>query len=124
MIQIVWQFEVKEAFRAKFELAYGPGGAWSHLFGSSPGYRGTVLLRDAHHPHRYLSVDSWDAEDEHQAFLKEHSDEYSSLDATFKEWTDAEAQVGVYKLLAEATVRPRTGSGRAGARPKGRPRGP
>jgi heme-degrading monooxygenase HmoA len=124
MIQIVWQYEVKEAFRAKFELAYGPGGAWSQLFGSSPGYRGSVLLRDAHYPLRYLSVDSWDAEDDHQAFLQEHSDEYSSLDASFKEWTDAEAQVGVYKLLAEATVRPRTSRGRAGARPKGRRRGP
>jgi heme-degrading monooxygenase HmoA len=124
MIQIVWQYEVKEAFRARFELAYGPGGAWSQLFGSSPGYRGTALLRDAHHPHRYLSIDSWDAEDQREAFLKEHSDEYSSLDTTFQEWTDAEAKVGVYKLLAEATVRPRTVRGRAGARPRGRRGGP
>jgi heme-degrading monooxygenase HmoA len=120
MIQIVWQYEVKETFRAKFELAYGPGGAWSQLFGASPGYRGTVLLRDTHHPRRYLSIDSWDAEDQYEAFLKEHSNEYSSLDATFQEWTDAETKVGIYKLLAEATVRPRPGAGRAGARPRSR----
>jgi hypothetical protein len=118
MIQIVWQYEVKEEFRSKFELAYGPGGAWSKLFGSGPGYRGTVLLRDAHHPNRYLSVDSWESEDQYQAFLRDHGGEYSSLDATFKEWTDVEAQVGVYKLLAEATVRPHTGTGRAGIRPR------
>ena len=85
MIQVVRQYEVKEAFREMFELAYGPGGAWSRLFGSSPGYRGTVLLRDAHHPHRYLSVDSWEAEDLHQAFLMEHSDEYSSMVKTLRE---------------------------------------
>jgi heme-degrading monooxygenase HmoA len=119
MIQIVWQYEVKETFRAKFELAYGPGGAWSQLFGASPGYRGTVLLRDTHHPRRYLSIDSWDAEDQYEAFLKVHRDEYSSLDATFQEWTDAETKVGIYKLLAEATVRPRPGAGSAGARPRG-----
>jgi len=124
MIQIVWQYEVKESLRSKFELAYGPGGAWSQLLGSSPGYRGTVLLRHAHHPHRYLSVESWETEVQYQAFLKEHGDEYSSLDATFKEWTDVEVQVGVYRLLSEATVRPRTGRGHAGARPKGRTRGP
>jgi heme-degrading monooxygenase HmoA len=120
MIQIIWQYEVREAFRAKFELAYGPGGAWSQLFGSSPGYRGTVLLRDAHHPQRYLSIHNWDAEDQHREFLNEHRDEYSSLDATFREWTDVETEVGVYKLLAEATVRPRIGKGRAGASPRGR----
>ena len=124
MIQIVWQYEVKEAFRAKFELAYGPGGAWSRILGSSPGYRGTVLLRDAHHPHRYLSIENWDAEEELQAFREDHRDECSSMDATFKEWTDAGVRIGVFKLLAEATVRPRTGKGRAGARPRGQTWGP
>ena len=124
MIQIVWQYDVKEAFRAKFELAYGPGGAWSRILGSSPGYRGTVLLRDAHHPHRYLSIENWDAEEEHQAFLEDHRDECSSMDATFKEWTDAGVRIGVFKLLAEATVRSRTGKGRAGARPRGQTWGP
>src|SRR3989304_4189953 len=85
----------------------------------SPGL--AVLFPKAESPDVLLALA---AEDEHPAFLKEHRDEYSSLDATFREWTDAEAQVGVYKLLAEATVRPRTGRGRAGRRPKGRKRGP
>lgn len=102
MIQIVWQYEVKEEFRAKFELAYGPGSAWSQLFGNSPGFRGTALLRDTHNPHRYLTLDSWDSEEHREASLKDQSDEYSSLDATFQEWTNAKVQVGVYKLLSEA----------------------
>jgi hypothetical protein len=38
--------------------------------------------------HRYLSIDSWDTEDQREAFLKEHKEGYSSLDATFQEWTD------------------------------------
>jgi heme-degrading monooxygenase HmoA len=89
MIQIVWQYEVKEEFRAKFGLAYGSGSAWSQLFGNSPGFRGTALLRDSHNPHRYLTLDSWDSQEHREASLKDQSDEYSSLDATFQEWTNA-----------------------------------
>jgi hypothetical protein len=29
MIEIVWEIVVKEGARGPFELAYGPGGAWS-----------------------------------------------------------------------------------------------
>jgi len=116
MIQIVWQYEVKEEFRGRFELAYGPGGAWSRLFDTSPGFRGTTLLRDTHNPCRYLTIDTWDTEEQRDAFLDEHKDEYCSLDAAFQEWTDAESQVGICRLLAEATVRPRAGR----ARPRGR----
>jgi heme-degrading monooxygenase HmoA len=67
MIQIVWQYQVKEEFRATFELAYGLGSAWSQLFGNSPGFRGTALLRDTHNPHSYLTLDSWDSEEHREA---------------------------------------------------------
>ena len=46
MVEIVWEFVVKEEARGQFELAYGPGGAWSKLFARCPGFRGTTLLRD------------------------------------------------------------------------------
>ena len=113
MIQIVWQYEVKEAFRARFELAYGPGGAWSQLFGGSPGYRGTVLLHDAHHPHRYLSVTAGTSADEHQAFLEEHRDEYSSLGSTFKEWTNSRPR----SVSTSSLPRQRCDLAQAGAEP-------
>ena len=100
MIQIVWQYQVKDEFRSRFELEYGPGGAWSRLFGASPGFRGTALLRDAHNPYRYLTIDSWDSQEQRRAFLDKHRDEYTSLDTIFQEWTDAEEEVGVYRLLA------------------------
>ena len=102
MIQIVWQYAVKEELRAKFGLAYGPGSAWSQLFANSPGFRGTALLRDTHTPHRYLTLDSWDSAEHREASRKDQRDEYASLDATFQEWTNAHIQVGVDKLLAEA----------------------
>ncbi len=112
MIQIVWQYRVKEEARGKFELAYGPGGPWGELFARSPGYRGTVLLRDTSDPRTYLTVDSWDSEAQHEATLAESKKEYSALDAAFREWTDSEVEIGVYRMLAEATVRPSPGARR------------
>jgi heme-degrading monooxygenase HmoA len=106
MIQIVWQYVVKEEARAKFELAYGPGGAWSDLFSTSPGFRGAALLRDTSDPRKYLTIDSWDTEADRQAMLAKRQDEYAALDTAFKEWTESEVEVGTYRLLAEATVRP------------------
>jgi heme-degrading monooxygenase HmoA len=106
MIQIVWQFEVKEDSQSMFELAYGPGGAWGELFAKCPGFRGTALLRDTKNPRRYLTIDSWDTEAQREAMLAEHGDKYRALDARFREWTIHEAEVGVYRILAEALVRP------------------
>ncbi len=57
MVEIVWEFVVKEEARGQFELAYGPGGAWSKLFARYPGFRGTTLLRDTENPRRYLTID-------------------------------------------------------------------
>lgn len=123
MIQIVWQYEVKEDSRSKFELAYGPGGAWSELFAKCTGFRGTVLLRDTKDPRRYLTIDSWETEAQRAAMLAEHADEYSALDSAFREWTIDEAEVGIYRILAEAMVRPsiskqkgKLGSGRRRSR--------
>jgi heme-degrading monooxygenase HmoA len=106
MIQIVWQFEVKEESRGRFELAYGPGGPWSSLFAKAPGYRGTALLRDTEDPRKYLTIDAWDTEEHHRGFLSQHREEHDAVDAGFRELILSEARVGAYKLLAEATVRP------------------
>jgi heme-degrading monooxygenase HmoA len=119
MIQIVWQYEVKEESRGKFELAYGPGGAWSNLFAKAPGYRGTALLRDTEDVRRYLTIDAWDTEEDHRVFVSEHREAYAAIDASFSDLVVSEARVGVFKLLAEATVRPAPKSGK---RPTSRPR--
>jgi heme-degrading monooxygenase HmoA len=106
MIQIVWQFVIKEGSRGKFELAYGPGGPWSALFAKVPGYRGTALLRDTEDPRKYLTIDAWDTEEHHQSFLSQYREGYQALDAGFSELFLTETKVGAFKLLAEATVRP------------------
>ena len=107
MIEIVWEFVVKEEAQGQFELAYGPGGAWSKLFARCPGFRGTTLLRDTKNPARYLTIDFWDALAQGEQMLAERKSEYSNLDAAFADWTESKSEVGIFRVLAEATVRPR-----------------
>ena len=112
MIEIVWEFVVKEEARGQFELAYGPGGAWSKLFARYPGFRGTTLLRDTQNPRRYLAIDFWETVAQREQVLAEREAEYANLDAAFADWTESETEVGVFTVLAEATVHPRGRAGR------------
>ncbi|UCD37600.1 MAG: antibiotic biosynthesis monooxygenase [Fidelibacterota bacterium] len=116
MIEIVREFVVKEEARGQFELAYGPGGAWSKLFARCPGFRGTTLLRDTKNPNRYLTMDFWETEAQREQVLADRKAEYSRLNATFTDWIVSKTEVGVFRMLAEATVRPlgRAGRSRAG----------
>ena len=107
MIEIVWEFVVKEEARGQFELAYGPGGAWSKLFARCPGFRGTTLLRDTKNPRRYLTIEFWDTEAQREQMLAERKAEYSNLHAAFGDWTESKTEVGIFSVLAEATVHPR-----------------
>jgi len=120
MIEIVWEFVVKEEARGQFELAYGPGGAWSKLLAQSPGFRGTTLLRDTRNPQRYLSIDLWDTEAEREQMLAECKAEYSKLEAAIGDWTESRTEVGTFRVLAEATVYPRSRAGRSKAGEAGR----
>jgi hypothetical protein len=112
MIEIVWEFVVKEEARGQFELAYGPGGAWSKLFARYPGFRGTTLLRDTKIPRRYLTIDLWETGAQREQALSERKAEYSDLEAAFGEWTESRTELGIFSVLAEATVRPRSRAGR------------
>jgi heme-degrading monooxygenase HmoA len=123
MVEIVWEFVIKEEARGQFELAYGPGGAWSKLFARCPGFRGTTVLRDAKNPRRYLTIDLWETGTQREQALAEHKAEYANLKTVLDEWTESRTEVGIFSVLAEATVRPfgRAGRSRAGqARRSGR----
>ena len=116
MIEIIWEYVVKEEFRGQFELAYGPGGAWSQLFAGDPGYRGTTVLRDMKNPRRFLTVDLWDTETNWEKALSDHMTEYADLQDIFEEWTELRTELGNFRILAEATVRPRGKEMRSKAR--------
>jgi heme-degrading monooxygenase HmoA len=106
MIEIVWDCAVKEEARGQFELAYGPGGAWSKLFARCPGFRGTTLLRETEDPRRYLAIDLWDTLAQREQALTEAKDEYAKVEAALADWTESRIEVGVFRVLAQATVRP------------------
>jgi heme-degrading monooxygenase HmoA len=116
MIEIIWEFVVKEEARGQFELAYGPGGAWSKLFARSSGFRGTTLLRDTKNPQRYLTIDLWDTAAQREQVLAERKPEYANLDAAFADWTESKTEVGIFRVQAEATVHPRGRARRSKAR--------
>jgi heme-degrading monooxygenase HmoA len=113
MVEIVREYVVKEKARGQFELAYGPGGAWSRLFARRPGFRGTTVLRDTKNPRRYLTIDLWETETYMEQALAQDEAEYSGLEATLEKWTESRTEVGVFRVLAEATVRPRGKAGRS-----------
>ena len=107
MVEIVWEFVIRKEARGQFELAYGPGGVWSELFARCPGFRGTTLLRDTKNPQRYIKIDLWDSETQREQMLTERKVEYSDLDAVFADWTKSKTEVGIFRVLTEATVYPR-----------------
>jgi hypothetical protein len=116
MIEIVRSYEVKEGAQASFELSYGPGGAWSRVFGASPGFRGISMMRNTVNPRQYLTVEVWDSEGQREQALVERAGEFSKLEPVVREWTESTIELGTFRLLAEATVRPAVGSRRARAR--------
>lgn len=107
MIEFVYEYVVKEEARGFFELAFGPGGAWSRLFDKSEGYRGTALLRDVNERRRFLVSDAWDTVEQREGALAERQATYDRLEAEFATWCETTRALGSFRLVAEATVRPR-----------------
>jgi heme-degrading monooxygenase HmoA len=98
MFVVVWKFEIAEEKIATFEAAYGPQGAWAKLFGTSPDYQGTELLRDAYIPGSYLTIDRWASEDAFRAFRKDHDAKYEALDRSSDALTSQETRIGAYTV--------------------------
>ena len=98
MFVVVWLFEIAEEKVADFEAAYGPEGTWAKLFGRSPQYVGTELLRDAYIPGAYLTIDRWASEEDFRAFRREHDGEYETLDRACDALTAKETRVGAYRV--------------------------
>ncbi|HEX9760556.1 MAG TPA: antibiotic biosynthesis monooxygenase [Candidatus Acidoferrales bacterium] len=98
MIQILWEYEVKPGKEVAFETHYTSLGTWSQLFQKAHGYRGTVLLRDAKRPARYVSVDIWSDREAYDTFRREFADEYEKIDALCAGLTDSEREIGIFEV--------------------------
>lgn len=116
MIEYMREYVVRQEQRGQFELAFGPGGAWSRLFARSPGFRGTTLLRDQGDLVHYLMIEIWDSPAHREQALAARQADYEALLATLSEWVQSQRDLGAFRLLAQTTVRPRPGVKRGKSR--------
>lgn len=82
-----------------FEFHYSPTGTWAVLFGESPKYRGTRLLRDVESTGRYMTVDHWQTRSDFLAFRAERERQYAEIDRQCDVLTEMEKLVGVFELV-------------------------
>ncbi len=115
MVERVQELVIRPEERGRFELVFGPGGAWGSLFGQHPGFRGTTLLRDVQDPRRYLVIDLWEAEGQREQALAAQEAAWSGLEAALAGWAESRQELGTFRVLAEGTVRPHGRAGRSAA---------
>jgi heme-degrading monooxygenase HmoA len=99
MFVILWQFQVKRGLEKEFEKAYGPEGAWTTLFRTSPAYRGTHLLRDSSRHGRYFTMDSWDSQLECDKFRSQNAANYADIDRECTGLTESEIDIGNFETI-------------------------
>ena len=94
--QSIWEYEVKDEFRADFIEAYGPNGLWVRLFGQCKGYIKSELKQDVDHPKRFLTIDYWQSQSAFSAMKQAIGDEYSKLDEQCESYTLSENHIGFF----------------------------
>lgn len=97
MINIVWEFLVREGREQDFEILYNGEGLWAELFRSSPAYHGTKLLRDTDGTRRYLTIDRWHTHQDFLIFKETFKPEYMAIDEKCEEFTEGERLVGIFE---------------------------
>jgi heme-degrading monooxygenase HmoA len=99
MIQIVWEFHVREEQRRDFERHYAAAGTWAEFFQRDAAYKGTQLLHDITDPSRYVTIDTWEDEDSYGAFRALNRQEYGALDQQMEALTESEMRLGVFRQV-------------------------
>jgi heme-degrading monooxygenase HmoA len=99
MIQIVWEFHVREQQRSDFERHYAAAGTWAEFFQRDAAYKATQLLHDITDPSRYVTIDTWEDEDSYGAFRAMNRQEYGALDQQMEALTESETRLGVFLQL-------------------------
>ena len=96
MIEILWEFVVREESKEEFERQYSASGSWAGLFRRSPAYRGTTML--AGESNRYLTLDRWDSQEDYEEFRLANRQEYTELDTRFETLTVSEHCLGIFEM--------------------------
>jgi len=92
----IWQYEVRDKYRAEFIEAYNSKGLWVHLFEQCEGYIKTELMQDFEHPNRFLTIDYWQSQSEFSRMKKTINAEYKKLDKQCDAYTLSENHIGFF----------------------------
>ncbi len=90
----MWEFQVREGMKKRFEQGYGSDGAWARLFEQDGSYIGTELILDLKASGTYLTLDFWTSQEAYDAFRKKHLAKYKALDQMCQEMTESEREIG------------------------------
>ena len=93
MYLIVWEFTVPPEHHAGFIAKYRGDGEWARLFGHSPKWKGTELLRHADEPGHFLTIDRWESKEAWESFRASYAAEYLALDLACAGLTTDERQI-------------------------------
>ncbi len=95
-LQSIWEYEVKDKFRAEFIEAYDSSGLWVSLFRQCKGYIKTELKQDVGHPKKFLTIDYWQSQSAFSAMKQTIGDEYNKLDKQCEAYTLSENHIGFF----------------------------
>lgn len=98
MFIIIWQYQVKEKDKLRFEAIYSADGEWADLFKKSAGYLGTELFQDSTNAELYLTIDHWMSREAYQDFQAQWQEEYKLLDKKCAGLTEFETLLGKWNL--------------------------
>ena len=99
MIEIIWEYVVREEKTTEFLRYYASDGVWAEFFRKGDGYRGAALLRDSAKPGRFVTIDTWDDLASYEAFRKQHAAQYGEIDGVCEAFTLEERHIGTFEVL-------------------------
>jgi heme-degrading monooxygenase HmoA len=95
-LQSIWEYEVKDKFRAEFIDAYSSSGLWVSLFRQCKGYIKTELKQDADNSKRFLTIDYWQSRTAFSTMKETIGNEYDKLDKQCEAYTLSENHIGFF----------------------------
>ena len=116
MISVVFEYEVEEGARAKFERVYGSDGDWARFFRAGEGYLGTELHASVEEPRavgseartgarrRFLVVDRWTTQEAYAHFLAAHAAEYERRSQAAESLYVSETRIGAFERVDPPTA--------------------
>ena len=102
MFCYIWEFVVKPDYQTRFEVLYGPKGAWVELFKTDQNYIRTELCRDQSNPFRYVTFDYWTSKDACASFRERNRSQFDVIDTEGEHYTASETNLGDFDLLSAA----------------------